>query len=139
MGNRIQDQFLNMLDDFIAYLPSFLAGILLLLVGWFLGWFLKRILVQISIVLRLERFLLRSRWEQDFSKADVRYGLYNFIGNIGFIIIFLIFVNTALSTWKLTILSDLVGKGILFLPRLIIALIVFGIGWLISTGASRSV
>lgn len=139
MGNRIQEQFLQLLDDFIGYLPNFLAGILLVMVGWFLGWFVKRILVQLSIVLRLERFLLRSRWEQDFSKADVRYGLYNFIGNVGFIIIFLIFVSTALSTWKLTILSDLLGKGILFLPRLIIALIVFGIGWLISTGASRAV
>lgn len=139
MGNQVQDQFLKLSDDFIGYLPSFLAGVILILVGWFLGWFIKRLLVQLSIVLRLERFLVRSRWAQDFSKADVRYGLYNFIGNIGFIIVFLIFVNNALSAWKLTILSDLLGKGILFLPRLIIALVVFGIGWLIAAWTSKGV
>lgn len=139
MGDRIQDQFLRLLDNFIAYLPNFLAGLILILVGWLLAWFIKRILVQLSIVLRLERFLMRSRWAADFSKADLRYGLYNFIGNIAFVIIFLIFVNNALSAWKLTILSDLLGRGILFLPRLIIALVVFGLGWLISIGTSKGV
>jgi hypothetical protein len=139
MGDRVQEQFLKLVDDFIGYLPSLIAGVILILLGWFLGWFIKRVLVQLSILLRLERFLVRSRWAEDFSKADVRYGLYNFIGNLGFIIVFLIFVNNALSAWKLTILSDLLGKGILFLPRLIIALMVFGIGWLIATAASKGV
>ncbi|MEJ2050957.1 MAG: hypothetical protein P8Y60_14165, partial [Calditrichota bacterium] len=72
-------------------------------------------------------------------KGDVRYGFYNFLGNITFFIIFIIFVNNALSTWKLTVLSDLMERGILFLPRLIIALILFGFGWMISIWASQSI
>ena len=42
-----------------------------------------------------------------------------------------------MSTWKLTILSDLLGKGIIFLPRLIISLIIFGIGWLIASSTEK--
>jgi hypothetical protein len=139
MGERIQNQFVGLADNFIGYLPNLFAGILLVVLGWFLGWFVKRLLVQLSVILRLERFLVRSRWATDFSKGDVRYGLYNFIGNIGFLIIFLIFLNNALDAWKLVILSDLLGKGILFLPRMIIALLMFGVGWLIAIWSERGV
>jgi hypothetical protein len=39
----------------------------------------------------------------------------------------------------LTILSDLLGKGILFLPKLIISFVVFGLGWLISSSATKAI
>ena len=105
----------------------------MVLLGWLLGWIVKRVLVQLSIILRVDRFLKRSRWEADFSKADVRYGLYNFIGNIGFAIIFLIFLDNAFLAWKLNILSELLSRGILLLPKIIIALVIFGVGWLLAS------
>jgi hypothetical protein len=137
MDGKYQNMFSTLADNFIGYLPNFLGGVVLLFVGWVLGWFVKRVIVQLAIILRFERYLVRSRWSKDFSRGDVRYGFYNFMGNIGFIIVFLIFLINALSTWKLTILSDLLGKGILFLPRLIIALLIFGIGWLIASSTEK--
>lgn len=138
MNDKVQNLFTGLADKFTAYLPNLLAGIVLVLVGWALGWFVKRVIVQFSVILRLERFLIRSRWSQDFSRGDVRYGFYNFLGNIGFVIVFLILLNAALSAWKLNILSDLLGKGIVFLPRIIIALLIFGIGWLIAASVEKA-
>jgi hypothetical protein len=139
METRVQDQFTGLADNIISYLPSFLAGIVLMIIGWILGWIIKRILIQISILLRVDRFLRRSRWGSDFSKADVRYGLYNMIGNIGFALVFLLFFDNALIAWKLTMLSDLLSKGILFLPKIIIAVAIFGLGWLLAFWTERSV
>ena len=133
METKIQDQFVSLADSILAYLPNLIGGIILVLLGWLLGWIIKRVLVQLSIILRVDRFLKRSRWETDFSKADVRYGLYNFFGNIGFAIIFLIFLDNAFLAWKLNILSELLSQGILMLPKLIIALIIFGVGWLLAS------
>ncbi len=138
MNEKVQNLFTGLADQFTAYLPNLLAGFVLVLVGWALGWFVKRVIVQFSVILRLERFLIRSRWSQDFSRGDVRYGFYNFLGNIGFLIVFLILLSAALSAWKLNILSDLLGKGIVFLPRIIIALLIFGIGWLIAASVERA-
>jgi len=138
METKIQDQFFSLADSIVAYLPSLFAGIILLLLGWLAGWFVKRLLVQVAILIRIDRFLRRSRWEADFSKADVRYGLYNFIGNIGFVLVFLLFFDNALIAWKLTILSDLLSKGILFLPKIIIAVLIFGLGWLLASWAEKS-
>ena len=137
METKVQDQFIGLADNIIAYLPSLLAGIILVLIGWIAGWMIKRVLVQVSILLRIDRFLRRSRWEADFAKADVRYGLYNLIGNIGYALIFLLFLDNALIAWKLTMLSDLLSKAILFLPKIIIAVSIFGLGWLLSFWARK--
>lgn len=139
MNKTLQDLFNTLSEKFVGYLPNLLAGMVLILIGWFLGWFLKRLVIQVAVILRLERFLVRLRWDKDFSKADVRYGLYRFIGNIVFFTIFLIFLIDAFSVWELTILSDILEKGILFLPKIIIAFIVFGVGWLISSWAAKAI
>jgi hypothetical protein len=138
METRVQDQFIGLADNIIAYLPSLLAGILLIIIGWIAGWLIKKVLVQLSILLRIDRFLRRSRWEADFAKADVRYGLYNLIGNIGYALVFLLFLDNALIAWKLNMLSDLLSKGILFLPKLIIAAAIFSLGWLLAFWVEKS-
>jgi hypothetical protein len=40
---------------------------------------------------------------------------------------------------KLTVLSSLIQNGVLFIPKLIVALIIFGIGWIIAGRVSSSV
>lgn len=139
MEPKVQDQFLGLANNIIAYLPSLLAGIVMVLIGWFAGWLIKRIIIQFSIMIRIDRFMRRSRWEADFAKADVRYGIYNIIGNIGFVLIFLLFLDNALIVWKLNILADLLSKGILFMPKIIIAASIFGLGWLLSFWTEKSV
>jgi hypothetical protein len=108
-------------------------------VGWLAAWMIKKMLVQFSVILRIDRFLKRSRFEADISKADVRYSLYNIIGNVGFTIVFLIFLDNAFLTWKLGMLSDLLSMGILFLPKVIIAAVIFGVGWLLASWVQISV
>jgi hypothetical protein len=116
-----------------------LAGILLLVAGWVVGWLVKRIIVQLLFVLRFERLFTRLRWRQALSKADIRYALFGFIGNIAFFIVFLIFLNSSLYAMKLTILSNLIERGVLFVPRLIVALIILGIGWIIAGRVANAV
>jgi len=138
MNENLQNQFWGIGKETMGYLPNLFAGILLIIIGWFLGWFLKRIIIRIAVLLRLERFLTKLRWGEDFSKADVRYGFYNFLGNIAFFIIFIIFLDNAFRSWKLTVLSDLLERGIYFIPRIILAAAIFGVGWLIASWAAKT-
>jgi hypothetical protein len=138
MDESLQNQLLGIGKEIIGYLPNLVAGILLVIIGWFLGWFLKRIIIRVALLLRLEGLLTRLRWGEDFSKADVRYGFYNFLGNIAFFVIFVIFLDNAFRTWKLTVLSEFLEKGIYFFPRIILAMALFGFGWLIASWAAMS-
>jgi len=139
MDKSIESPFFDFGQQIINYLPNLLAGILLLVAGWVVGWLVKRIIVQLLFVLRFERLFTRLRWRQALSKADIRYALFGFIGNIAFFIVFLIFLNSSLYAMKLTILSNLIERGVLFVPRLIVALIILGIGWIIAGRVANAI
>ena len=138
MHNSFQDIVYIFNDKFISSLPNFLAGIAFILLGLAAGWLGKRFLIQLAMVLRVDRYFAGFRWGREFVKADLRYGLYNLIGNIGFLIIFMLSIYRVTTFWKLSILARLLEQGILFLPKLITALIVFSLGWLIASGAAKA-
>lgn len=139
MPDKLQTQLFDFGQSVLQYLPNLLGGLVLLAIGWFLGWFAKRVVMQLAVLLRLERFLTSFRWGEDFAKADVRFGFYSFLGNIAFLIVFLIFADNAVRTWRLTTLSDLLNRGVYYFPQVILALAIFGVGWLIAIWSSRSV
>lgn len=139
MGDKLQEVFGGAGQNIINYLPSLFAGILLVLVGWLLGWFVKRVVIQLAVLLRLEKFLTGFRWGKAFEKADIRYGFYNYLGNIFFFIIFIIFFNDALSAWKLVIFSKVLEGAIFYLPRIVISLVIILGGWLIASWTTNSI
>jgi hypothetical protein len=139
MNKNFQELLYDLGQKIIAYMPNLLGGLLLLLLGWLIAWVVKRIIIQLMIILRFDRLFVRFRWKSSLTKADIRYALYNLIGNIAFFIVFLIFMNSALDALKLTMLSRLIEQGVLFIPRLIVALVIFGIGWLIGSRTSNAV
>lgn len=139
MNTDLQGELLNIGDKFIAFLPNLLAGVIFIFLGIFLGWLAKRIIIQLALALKLERILMGFKWGEDFAKGDVRYGFYNFLGNITYLIVFLIFLDDALNKFNLTVLSNLIRDGIVFIPKIIIAILIFGIGSVIATWATRAV
>jgi hypothetical protein len=132
MDKTLGTMFYRMGENVVGYLPNLLGGIALLVVGWVLGWIVKRIVIQVCVLLRFERILMRMRWGRGFAKADIRYALFNTIGSLAFFIVFLVFANGALDAMKLTILSALIEKGVLFVPKLLIAIVIIGFGSMIA-------
>jgi hypothetical protein len=139
MNNSLESPFLDFGRQIINYLPNLLGGIILLLLGWFVAWLIKRITVQLLVVLRFEKLFMRMQWRRALSKADVRYALFNMVGNIVFFIVFLIFLNSALDAMKLTVLSVLIQQGVIFIPKLIIAFLILGLGWIVASRVSINV
>ena len=119
--------------EVINFLPSILGALLWLLVGWLVAWLVKRIVIQLCVIFRLHRYLPRMRWRKALAKADVRHALFNYLGNLAFAAVFLIFVYSALSALKLTILSHLLEQTIFFVPRFIGSFVIFAVGLFIST------
>lgn len=132
MDSLLRDPLSSVAEKVIGYLPSLFAGIVLILIGWLLGWIAKRIVFQLCVLLRIERLLGTFRWGADFSKADVRHALFDSIGSAAFFLVFLIFLNAAFATMDLTVLSNLIERSVSIVPKLIVALIIAGIGWMIA-------
>jgi hypothetical protein len=132
MDNPLEKVFNSVTEKLIAYLPNLVAGVVLIGIGWFLGWLAKRIVIQVFAVLRFDRLFNRFKWGAGFAKADVRYAFLECIGNGAFLIVFLILLNTSLEALQLTVLSNILQRGVLFIPKLLICVVIFGFGWLLA-------
>ena len=127
------------LHQFVSYLPTLLAGLLVLVLGLFVAWVASRVLSRMLILLRLHRVLARLGWAHALEKGDVRHSLFRLVGTVVGGLIFLVFLDNALLIWRLTVLSQLLGKLVLLIPRLMTATIVLLSGWGIAGAVSRAV
>jgi hypothetical protein len=139
MNSSVSGLFDTFSHDIATYLPKLVGGLVLLVVGWLLGWFAKKLVIRLCAIFHLEQLARRFRWGKDFAKADIRYGVFNTIGNLAFLVVFLVFVQAALVSMQLTVLSHLLEASVLFIPKLLIALLIFGIGWVISNWVSVAI
>jgi hypothetical protein len=139
MNGSVRGILESFTETIVLYLPKLFAGLVLVLIGWALGWFAKRVVVQLCIMLRVERFARRFQWGRDFAKADIRLGIYNAIGNVAFLLVFLVLLNAALDAMQMTALSDVIQRGVLFIPKLFILLLIIGLGWMISWWVATAV
>jgi hypothetical protein len=131
--------FSRLVQNISDYFPNLIAGLLLIVIGLIAGWVIKRIVYQLCVILRIERLLGSFRWGGEFSKADIRHALFRTIGSVVYLIVFLIFLNAALDAMKLTVLSNMIERGVNIVPRLLIAIFIFGIGWIIARGVMLSI
>jgi len=133
MDSSLEKVLYSVTEELVVYLPNLIAGLVLLGVGWLLGWIVKRIVVQVLSALKFDRLLRKFKWGAGFSKADVRYAVYEFAGNFAFLVVFLILLNASLEALQLNVISDLLKQGVLFVPKLIIATVILGLGWILTS------
>lgn len=132
MDSALRDPFSSVAEKVIGYLPNLFAGLVLIGLGILLGWVVKRIVYQLCVIVRIDRLLGGFRWSSDFSKADVRHAMFNAIGTVASVLVFLVFLNAALEAMQLSVLSSLIEKSVLIVPRLIVALLIVGLGWVVA-------
>jgi len=110
------------------YLPTLGAGLLVVALGAAAAWVAKRLVVRILIWLRLDRLAGRIGWRAAMAKGDVRAALYDAIGNIVFVIIFLVFLDNALQIWGLLVLSRMIDQAVFYIPNLLVVAFIAGVG-----------
>lgn len=115
------------------YLPTLAGGLLVAALGVAAGWVAKRLVVRILIWLRLDRLAGRMGWRAAMGKGDVRAALYDAIGNVVLVIVFLVFLDNALQILGLTVLSRMIDQAVFYIPNLLVVAIIGGIGIALAT------
>ncbi len=139
MDSPLKNFLYSISDKFLGYLPSLVAGVVLLGVGLLLGWIAKRIVFQLSLIFRLDKLFRRTRWGEALTKADIRYAFYESLGRGAFWIILLVFLDAAFNALQLQALSQLIERGVFIVPRLFVALLIVGLGWMVAGWAGVAV
>ncbi len=129
----------ELFQQFSAYLPTFAAGLVVLLAGIAIGWVVKKAIGRLLIWLRLDRLAGRVGWRLALAKGDVRAALYNLIGNVAMAVVVLVFLDETLRRWQLTALSRLIESLVFYLPNLGLVVLIVVLGLAIANGLGARV
>lgn len=129
----------DVMSNVVGYLPTLLAGLIVMVLGTVVAWIMAKLLVRILIFLRLDRVITRLGWGRALEKGDVRHSLFGLIGTVFGVLLFLVFLDNAVVIWKLTVLSQLLEKLVNLVPQLVTAGIILLIGWGVAGMVSRGV
>jgi len=110
-------QYISLFQDSISlffrhFLPVFtniLAAVIAIIIGIVLGWILKRIIVEVSKALNLERALSSIPTYSDLMKSHEEVDLTNFLGEVVRWIAIIVFLIPAFASLQIT------GAGVVFL------------------------
>jgi hypothetical protein len=139
MENQTVESVRDVMANVVNYLPTLLAGLIVLLLGAVAAWIVSKLVVRVLLFLRLDRIVVRLGWGRALEKGDVRHSLFGILGVLAGLLIFLIFLDNAVVIWKLTVLSQLLEKLVNLIPQLIAAGLILLAGGGVATAVSRAV
>lgn len=139
MNDKPIESFREVVASLVGYVPMLLAGFAVLLLGLLVAWISAKILVRILILMRLDRVIGRLGWGRALDKGDVRHALFEFLGTVLGVLVFLVFLDNAVAIWQLTALSRLLERLVFLIPQLATAVAILLIGGGVAAAVSRAV
>ncbi len=132
-------QIAGFLDRVSAYLPTLVAGLLVLAAGVAVAWVVKRAVIRILIRLRLDRLGGRIGWRAALGRGDSRAALYNLAGTTAMIAVLLLFLDNVLDIWGLAVLSRIADRVVLALPDIGLGVLVAIVGVFVARVAGERI
>ena len=118
------DPFTTFLGRVALKLPGVVGALILLLIGIALGRFLRRIVDKILAMSRLDELLGRVGFSEVLSRVGFGRSVSYAIGFLVYWLIIMVFLVSAANAINLTVVSELLNRFVLFMPRLIASVVV---------------
>jgi hypothetical protein len=116
--------------QFMNFIPSFLGGIIILVLGWFVSKFVGRLVEKLLIRMKLELVAEKARIN-DYLPSTGRgrkVHLSTFTGGVVKWFLFLIFVHAAAISLGIVQLTGIINSIILFIPNIWVAVSILVLG-----------
>ena len=142
MTETFTERLLGSLNAFFEtvarFLPGLLASALIVLLGLLIGWLLKVVVVHLLRMARFDRTCDSSGITQVLGRADIGTSPSILVGRGLFWLVFLSFAMAGLSALQVGLINQLIAEFFLYLPRLVSALLVLLVGFLLGNFLSRA-
>ena len=129
-----ESKLLNVLNSifhsFIDALPNVLAAIGILIVGWLIAKFIANLIRRLLVSLKVDRFAEKLNEIEIIEKSNIKIVPSVILSKFVYYIVLLFAMIVATEQLHMPSVSNLVGQIINYLPNLITALILLGVGLL---------
>ena len=142
MTTAFSERLVSSLDAFLEailrFLPGLLAALLIMVLGLVAAWVLKLIVTGILRAARFDRYCDGSGISLALGRADIRTSPSVLVGRVVFWLFFLSLAVAGLSAMQVAFVNQLISEFFLYLPRLVSALLILLLGFLLANFLSRA-
>lgn len=135
----ITDPFDRLYEQILQFLPDFLASLLLFIVGIVIGWLLKVISARIFRTLKLDRFAEDLGLREVFHKGGIKDPLSEILSRIIGWITIITFTIISLRALDIPTVEGILERFFLYLPNVFAAALILFFGYLLSNFIGRAV
>jgi hypothetical protein len=112
----------------VAYFPSLVAAILIVAVGWLLAKFARLLVFRLLLVVRLDMASERAGIDEVLAKADIRQSPAELVAIMAQWLVGLAVLLAAASVLGLSPVSELLNHVVLYVPKVIAAVVALILG-----------
>lgn len=124
---------------FANFIPNLIAAIIIFLLGWFFSMAIGKLIAEILKKLKLDSFLEKTGWKEAMDKVDMKMTMSEFIGGLCKWILVLVFLGIAANILNLNTFSVFVLSVVSWLPKLVVAVLMFVVIIVFSNIAEKAV
>ncbi len=135
ISEPLRDFFQRLLD----FLPNLLSSIIILAIGIGVGLLVKTGLERLLKFLHTDRFFQRIGLAEAITKSGIKETPTGLISKTLFGLVVFVFAIMSLYALKIPAVENLLQQFFLYLPNLFVAVIVLGVGYVLSNFFSRAV
>ncbi|PIQ89346.1 MAG: hypothetical protein COV72_03605 [Candidatus Omnitrophica bacterium CG11_big_fil_rev_8_21_14_0_20_42_13] len=129
----------NFLSSIGELLRSGITVIFILLIGWLIAKLIQRIITKFFKLVKIDSIADQIGVNAFLSKGGIKLTIAELLGSISYWLVFLIALCMAVDAIGLTAAADLLNQVVLYIPKVIIAIIVLALGMFIATFLSAAV
>jgi len=116
------------LSKVALFLPNLVAALLILLGGWILAKFIRLLVFRFLLAIRFDVAGERAGIDAMLARADIRQSPSELVAILVYWLTTLLFVITAINTLGLAAVAELLNRVLLYLPKVIAAVVVLILG-----------
>lgn len=133
IGATVTGVVVGALTSVGSYLPQFLGGLVVLLLGLFIATGLREVVLKLLSFLRVEEWFTQlSRWLTVGKQAGAKRVWSELLAELVRWSIVILFLVPAVEAWGLPRVTDVLNQVLLFLPNVFVAVVVGFVGFAIA-------
>lgn len=142
MKNALMESLVNVWNSFHGKLlhlfPRLLAALVVIAAGWLLAAILRALLRRGLRLARFDERCEHSGLALLMRRAEIRWTPAEAIGKVAFWVVLLSAAIFSMSALEMPVLDQMVAEFFLYLPRVVVALLILALGFLLANFFSRA-
>jgi hypothetical protein len=111
-----------------VFLPRLLLAIIILIAGWLLAKFIKLVVVKGLQTINFHVLTEKAGIDGFLRQGGIKAGMAGVLGILGYWLVILLTLMVAFNSLGLTYVTELVSQIVLFIPKVVVAVLILAVG-----------